>query len=713
MQLNKQNRFYVLFVLLNLFYITNTTTAQTNTKQIKAKEDTYVFSNGGNDNAKIRQFDNAGQLKSYTHQTLDTWSYKTYLKFDLSVISNNPEQLKNATLKLIGKEDQGSFAHTISLYTLSSNEWAEDELSYNNRSTTGSANKIASISLTVGKSDIPFSFDLTNILKQFKLEGKHTISFMLADDINVRNPANGQGSIITLYSKDASGENYPRIEFEETDVSDLLLSDIHVGGVSMDDFHPEKYVYEVDVNPAQTTIPVVEVFHADASVIIDITNAASLKGGMEERTTTIKVSKDTRFVEYKIIFGNFISPADASLKKLEVDGREIEFFNENTLKYHYYCPYLQSSVPAVSYKAKSLGQEIIFEGIKDIYSSNESDRSSTITVSSIDKTQTKKYEVVFTILPKLDLYLCIGQSNMAGRGYMDESKGDLIPLENSYLFTPEFNFEKASNPMNKYSNIRRELSMQQISPSWGFAKYLNDRLSDVTTGMIVNAQGGSAMEDWQKGKSLYDSTVSRAKEAVKWGDFKGILWHQGESNVSAEKIAAYPNQLKAMVNNLRIDLAAPNACFIAGELIYSYGGSTNFNKMIQTIASFLENSDYVSAKDLQPRAAGDVHFDRGSNILLGERYAEKVINKIYPYLSSVNYVNNQSKEVVYADKKQIYIQGFNEGSEFSIYDISGNKLRCFGLKEYQKNKILIENPGIYIVLVRNRNIITSHKLLIP
>lgn len=56
---------------------------------------------------------------------------------------------------------------------------------------------------------------------------------------------------------------------------------------------------------------------------------------------------------------------------------------------------------------------------------------------------------------------------------MDESKGDLKPVDNTFLLTPALKWEIASNPFNKYSSVRNDISVQQISPSYGFAHYLS------------------------------------------------------------------------------------------------------------------------------------------------------------------------------------------------------------------------------------------------
>ena len=57
----------------------------------------------------------------------------------------------------------------------------------------------------------------------------------------------------------------------------------------------------------------------------------------------------------------------------------------------------------------------------------------------------------------LDLYVCIGQSNMAGRATLTPEIMDT--LQNVYLLNDKGRFEPAVNPLNRYSTIRKEMSM--------------------------------------------------------------------------------------------------------------------------------------------------------------------------------------------------------------------------------------------------------------
>ncbi|UVP12326.1 sialate O-acetylesterase [Bacteroides ovatus] len=117
------------------------------------------------------------------------------------------------------------------------------------------------------------------------------------------------------------------------------------------------------------------------------------------------------------------------------------------------------------------------------------ERTSYIQIISGDRKNSNTYRIIYEILPPLDIFICIGQSNMCGRGYMDESKGDLKPVDNTFLLTPALKWEIASNPFNKYSSVRNDISVQQISPSYGFAHYLSRHIHS-KIGMIVNGRGG-------------------------------------------------------------------------------------------------------------------------------------------------------------------------------------------------------------------------------
>lgn len=232
-------------------------------------------------------------------------------------------------------------------------------------------------------------------------------------------------------------------------------------------------------------------------------------------------------------------------------------------------------------------------------------------------------------IPKLDLFLFIGQSNMAGRGYItDNYKGY---IKNAYLLTPTGGMEPARNPLNKYSTIRKRLDLQGVGPAYSFAKAITERTGH-PLGLVVNARGGSSINSWMKGAkdNYYDEALTRIRQAMKYGTLKAIIWHQGESD--SKNPEAYLLKLQELVANLRKDLNNEKLPFLVGELAEwrANGTSEKFNEMLRTVPQRIPNSYCVSSKELVPLInENDPHFSADSQIILGRRYADAAYKACY------------------------------------------------------------------------------------
>lgn len=232
-------------------------------------------------------------------------------------------------------------------------------------------------------------------------------------------------------------------------------------------------------------------------------------------------------------------------------------------------------------------------------------------------------------IPELDLFLFIGQSNMAGRGYITDNYKDNI--KNTYLLTPNGDMEPARNPLNKYSTIRKRLDLQGVGPAYSFAKAMTDKTGR-PLGLVVNARGGSSINSWMKGAkdNYYDEALSRIRQAMKFGTLKAIIWHQGESD--SNDPTTYMLKLQELIANLRKDLNDTKLPFIVGELAEwrMSGTSEAFNKMLRTVPKHIPYSYCVSSKELVPLInESDPHFSADSQIILGRRYVEAAYNACY------------------------------------------------------------------------------------
>lgn len=321
---------------------------------------------------------------------------------------------------------------------------------------------------------------------------------------------------------------------------------------------------------------------------------------------------------------------------------DMDKFSGDTCVYHQYLPYTTTQVPFLKGNDSDAGSFNVVQA-KSLFGS-ESERTAVVTFTSADGSKKRSCKVILEIMPKLDLYLCIGQSNMAGRGVMIPELGDMNAIDKAWLFTRSSNWEIASNPLNKYSEVRKKIELQQISPMFSFVtKIIKETGNNV--GLIVNARGGTKIESWQKGHpaGYYESTIRRALEAQKWGEFKGILWHQGEGNSQLDAIPGYPAQLSAMVADYRAELNNENLFFCAGQLAQWYTNPAKaermnlFNSMLDSISGFIPFSSYVVSDGLRPinNDYDDPHFDRESQLILGERYANEVLRFVYRHKSNV------------------------------------------------------------------------------
>jgi hypothetical protein len=228
----------------------------------------------------------------------------------------------------------------------------------------------------------------------------------------------------------------------------------------------------------------------------------------------------------------------------------------------------------------------------------------------------------------MDIIFAIGQSNMSGRGEIPVE--DSGKMSNVFLLNKEGNFEPACQPLNKYSDIEmaiKELKLQGVSPSYSCMLNLQKTLNK-PFGLVMNAQGGSSIKLWFKpGKPNYDASLARAKEAQKHGKLVAIIWNQGSTDnkdAQADNFVSYKANLKEMVEHFRQDLNEPNLPFICGELSERPDFIDFNNNVVRKIKEFIPNSDFVTAEGTK-LLEDNIHYDASSAKLLGERYAQKVV----------------------------------------------------------------------------------------
>lgn len=226
----------------------------------------------------------------------------------------------------------------------------------------------------------------------------------------------------------------------------------------------------------------------------------------------------------------------------------------------------------------------------------------------------------------LDIFLVIGQSNMAGRAEITAELQD--PINGVYLYTgmEDSLWIPAKNPLNLYSTIRKEVQMQRLGPAYNFARTVREHRSAKEIGLVVNAKGGTALAEWMPGTHFYKEAVSRVKAAAQHGTIRGVIWHQGESDLS--KLETYLPNLEILITQLRTDLGISDLPFVAGHIATDQPSRKVFNDLINRLPRQVPFTSVVRAR--RTRTFDQVHFDTDSQLLMGKRYGKtmrKLIKK--------------------------------------------------------------------------------------
>ena len=223
----------------------------------------------------------------------------------------------------------------------------------------------------------------------------------------------------------------------------------------------------------------------------------------------------------------------------------------------------------------------------------------------------------------LHLYLLVGQSNMAGRGTLDEESKKTDPR--IFMLTKELKWQPAADPLHFDKPIAG------VGPGLAFAKHIAEKTPGIRIGLIPCAVGGTSIKLWvPEGFDKFTKTrpyadmLERVKVAQREGVLKGIIWHQGEADRNATD--AYAGLLAELIERMRKDCGA-EVPFVAGE-ISSFQSQTEdltlrLNAAIRSLEGRVKRYGWVSSEGLNHK--GDqVHYDSASARILGVRFADKM-----------------------------------------------------------------------------------------
>ena len=225
---------------------------------------------------------------------------------------------------------------------------------------------------------------------------------------------------------------------------------------------------------------------------------------------------------------------------------------------------------------------------------------------------------------KFQLFLLVGQSNMAGRGVVEAQDKEINPRV--LMLNKEGQWVPAVDPLH----------FDKAAAGVGLGKTYGEIIAKatpgVTIGLIPCAVGGSPIDAWKPGvyypatkSHPWDDMVKRVELALPAGTLKGILWHQGESDSLPGLAENYAAKLHDLVKRLRKLVNSPAVPFIAGQMGMFDGVPWSSEKVLvdkalRELPKQMPHTAFVTAEGLHHK--GDkVHFDSAAYRELGKRYA--------------------------------------------------------------------------------------------
>jgi hypothetical protein len=228
----------------------------------------------------------------------------------------------------------------------------------------------------------------------------------------------------------------------------------------------------------------------------------------------------------------------------------------------------------------------------------------------------------------MDLYLLIGQSNMAGRGKVEPEDQKKTPRV--------LTLSKANGWVPAVDPIHFDKKRAGVGPGRTFGIAMAEHNSAVTIGLIPCAVGGTSIRKWQPGAEdsktdtrPHDDMLVRLQVALKSGEVKGILWHQGESDGKMGELGTYAAALTQLIERVRTECGSPEIPFVIGQLGQFEGrpwsaGRIAVDAAHQEVARTVPRCAFVSSEGLADKG-GLTHFGAAAARELGKRFAAAMV----------------------------------------------------------------------------------------
>ena len=227
----------------------------------------------------------------------------------------------------------------------------------------------------------------------------------------------------------------------------------------------------------------------------------------------------------------------------------------------------------------------------------------------------------------IDSYVIAGESDMSGRGLLNEYARPITPFE---IFTSKYRWVDGGLNVDGIGDLQGSPSYDEISglgPGVSFAGAVAKSSGGKPIGLIPCAKGGSTINDWQPSqsdKTLYGSMVSRAKAG---GKVKAILWMQGKNDVNDPDAAlGWGSKFREIVSSARKDIGISALPIVMAAIGNPVGVKQTHWQAIrdQQLAFEMDGVTVIDTFDLEAKQGDPIHLGTAAQIILGARFADAV-----------------------------------------------------------------------------------------
>lgn len=327
--------------------------------------------------------------------------------------------------------------------------------------------------------------------------------------------------------------------------------------------------------------------------------------------------------------------------------------------------------------------------------------------------------------PNFHIYLGLGQSNMEG----GPSVSGLAAVDPRFQAMSVVDCPRLNPPRTKGNWYNANPPLPRCTQGPGIVDWFGRTLVDslpknIKVGVILVTVIGTKIElfdkvgyqaylddpstaDWLRnyakeyGGNPYARLIETAKIAKKDGIIRGILLHQGESNVGDNE---WPNKVKKVYDNIMADLSLDpkNVPLLAGEVVNAdVGGSAaDANIQIAKLPSVLPNSYVISSSKL-PAGGDHLHFTAEAHKTFGQRYASTMLSILKNATATQPGILRQSGYALgairrngHAAKAVVDFEIPNSGVvSLKAYSLGGREIAELAGKEYSAGKHSVEMAG--------------------